>query len=33
MDSIPEAPLVAQISPQLMPRFQDGTINLQEPMR
>lgn len=33
MNSIAEAPLVAQISPQLMPRFQDGTINLQELIR
>lgn len=33
MQSLPEAPLVAQVTPGFLPRFQDGTINLQELLR
>lgn len=33
MQSLPEAPLVAQVTPGLLPRFQDGTINPRELLR
>jgi hypothetical protein len=28
MESIAEAPLTAQVTPGLLPRFQDGAVNL-----
>ena len=33
MESIAEAPLTAQVTPGLLPRFQDGAVNLQELLR
>ena len=33
MQSLPDAPLTAQVTPGLLPRFQDGSINMQELIR
>ncbi len=33
MQSLPDTPLTAQVTPGLLPRFQDGTINMQELIR
>lgn len=33
MESIAEALLTAQVTPGLLPRFQDGAVNLQELLR
>lgn len=33
MQSLPEVPLTAQVTPGSLPRFQDGTINMQELVR
>lgn len=33
MQSLPDTPLTAQLTPGLLPRFQDGTTNMQELIR